>query len=376
MELFFDLVYVFAVTQLSHKLLEEVTGRAALETLVLFAGVWWAWNYTAWATNWIDPDRTQVRVLLLVLMVLSLVMSAAIPEAFGDRGLDFAVAYVAMQVVRAGFMVWALRGEAMGRNYSQLLAWSAFGGVAWIAGALVDGDTRLVLWIVALAIDYGAPAVGFVLPRLGRTPMSDWSLSPGHLAERCQLVVIIALGESLLVTGQTFAGLDHTTATVAAFVVAFLGSAALWWLYFARHARAAAERVARSDDPARLGRGGYAYAHAVMVAGVIVTAVGDELVIAHPTGHVDTATAMCVLGGAALFAAGMAMFVVSTQGLDHFERVMIAVWFGAIIVLGYAAAQASPLVLAIVTTALLFALVAAAAWHASAEDEAELVRPA
>jgi low temperature requirement protein LtrA len=284
MELFFDLVYVFAVTQLSHKLLRGVTARAALETLVLFGGVWWAWNYTAWATNWIDPDRTPVRVLLLVLMALSLVMSAAIPTAFGGQGVTFAVAYVAMQLVRGGFMVFALRGQVMGRNYAQLLAWSAFGGVAWVTGALVRGDARLVLWIVALVIDYGAPAVGFVLPWVGRTAMRDWSLSPGHLAERCQLVVIIALG-----------------------------------------------------------RGGYAYAHAhaVMVAGVIVTAVGDELVIAHPTGGVNTAIALCVLGGAALFASGMAWFVFSTQGLDQFERAMTAMWFAGIVVLGYAAAQAS-----------------------------------
>ncbi len=112
MELFFDLVYVFAVTQLSHTLAGHLTGRGAVETLVLFAGVWWAWNYTAWATNWIDPDRLPVRALMIVLMLLSLVMSAAIPEAFAGQGMAFAAAYVAMQLVRAGFMVWALRGRS------------------------------------------------------------------------------------------------------------------------------------------------------------------------------------------------------------------------------------------------------------------------
>jgi low temperature requirement protein LtrA len=117
-ELFFDLVYVFAVTQLSHLLLGHLTGRGALETGVLLAAVWWAWNSTAWATNWVDPDQPPVRVLLIGLMLLGLIMSAAIPEAFRSRGLEFAVPFVAMGLVRGGFMVYALRGSRMGRNSS------------------------------------------------------------------------------------------------------------------------------------------------------------------------------------------------------------------------------------------------------------------
>jgi low temperature requirement protein LtrA len=369
MELFFDLVYVFAVTQLSHTLAEHLSVRGAVETLVLFAGVWWAWNYTAWATNWIDPEQLPVRVLLIALMLLSLVMSAAIPEAFKDQGMAFAAAYVAMQLVRAGFMVWAFRGQVMGRNYAQLLAWSALAGAAWIAGALAEGDARLALWILALAIDYGAPLVGFALPGVGRTPMRDWSLSPGHLAERCQLVVIIALGESVLVTGQGFAELERATQTVLAFVVAFLGSAALWWLYFARHAEAAVSRVSQSDDPARLGRGGYAYSHAIMVAGVIVTAVGDDHVIAHPTGSVEAATALTVLGGPAIYLIGMMLFVLTTGGLDRFERIASAGVFALLAVLGLAAQALSPLALAVGATACLIVLVALAALHARDEQE-------
>lgn len=119
MELFFDLVYVFAVTQLSHYLLGHLTARGAIEALVLFLAVWWAWNYTAWATNWIDPDQPEVRGLMVVLMLISLVMSAAIPEAFGDKAVSFAAAYVTLQLVRSAFMVVALRGARMG---SQLRA--------------------------------------------------------------------------------------------------------------------------------------------------------------------------------------------------------------------------------------------------------------
>src|SRR5712691_10147955 len=149
-ELFFDLVYVFAVTQLSHSLREHLTVRGALETLVLFLAVWWAWNYTAWATNWIDPDHAAVRLLMIALMLLSLVMSAAIPQAFGDRGAAFALAYVALQVVRSVFMVVAFRGARMGRNYAQLLAWSCIAGAAWVAGGFAHGDTRLLVWIAAV----------------------------------------------------------------------------------------------------------------------------------------------------------------------------------------------------------------------------------
>ena len=220
MELFFDLVYVFAITQLSHTLLNHLTARGALETAVLFTAVWWASNYTAWATNWIDPDQPQVRALMVTLMLLSLVMSAAIPEAFTSRALAFALAYVAIQVLRSGFMVAALRGQVMRQNYAQLLTYSAIAGAFWIGGAFVEGDARLAIWIVALAIDLGAPLHGFWLPRLGSTPLADWTLAGGHLAERCQLVLLIALGESILAAGATFSELARVTAeVVAAFCV-------------------------------------------------------------------------------------------------------------------------------------------------------------
>jgi low temperature requirement protein LtrA len=356
MELFFDLVYVFAVTQLSHRLLEHLTARGALETLVLFLAVWWAWNYTAWATNWIDPDQLPVRVLLVVLMLLSLLMSAAIPEAFGDRALTFAAAYVAIQIVRSAFMVAALRGDAMRRNYAHLLAWSAIAGVVWIAGALADGDARLALWIAALVVDYTAPMHGFRLPRAGATSMRAWTLAGGHLAERNQLVVIIALGESILVTGATYSALERTAAGTTAFVVAFLGSVALWWAYFAYHAEEGARRISAAFDPARMGRAGYAYAHAIMVAGIIVAAVGDEKVIAHPSSELDFATAAVILGGPALYLAGNALFNTALSGRVPRSRLVAIAVLAA---LGALAPFLTPLALAIAATAVVVGLVGA-----------------
>src|SRR5712691_1303816 len=164
-------------------------------------------------------DTPHVRLLMIGLMLLSLVMSAAIPQAFGDRGAAFALAYVALQVVRSVFMVVAFRGARMGRNYAQLLAWSCIAGTAWVVGGFAHGDTRLLVWIAAVVLDYAAPLHGFALPRLGRTPIGDWTLAGGHLAERNQLVLLIALGESILAIGATFAGLSWRASVVGAFVV-------------------------------------------------------------------------------------------------------------------------------------------------------------
>ena len=309
MELFFDLVYVFAVTQLSQYLGAHLTARGAVQTLVLFLAVWWAWNYTAWATNWIDPERPLVALLMLVLMGISLVMSAAIPEAFGARGVTFAVAYVSIQLLRSGFMVAAFGRQTMGRNYAQLLAWSAIAGVFWVGGAFVHGGARLAVWLIALVLDLSAPLHGFTLPGIAGTPIEQWTLSGGHLAERMQLVLLIALGESVLRVGETFASETGSLAVDAAFVIGFVGTASLWAVYFLRGAEQGAAAISRSPEmAARLGRAAYAYAHAIMVGGVIVVAVGIMLAISDPTASVSTAVAITMLGGPVLYLSGLVMF--------------------------------------------------------------------
>ena len=309
MELFFDLVYVFAVTQLSHLLLEHLSLRGAFQTLLLLLAVWWAWIYTTWITNWFDPDRRAVRLMLLGVMLASLFMSATLPAAFGEHGLSFAVAYVVMQVGRSLFAVAALGDDpSLRRNFQRILTWSAVSGLLWLAGGAAAGAAREALWLAAVAVDYAAPVVGFYTPGLGRSRTTDWTITGGHLAERCQLFLIIALGESIVVTGTTFGGLPFAADTVAAFVVAFLGSVVLWWLYFDRGAEDSSEVIARAADPGRLGRSAYTYFHLPMVAGIIVAAVGDELTIAHPGGVTSPATVAVVLGGPALFLAGHALF--------------------------------------------------------------------
>ena len=308
-ELFFDLVFVFAVTQLSHSLVAHLDVTGAVHVTLLLLAVWWVWIYTSWVTNFLDPERIPVRVCLFVLMLAGLLLSSSIPEAFGKRGLVFAGAYVFMQVGRTAFFLWAIRGQPRPavRNFQRVLAWLLLSSVFWISGGFAAGHARLGLWTVALLLELVSPVVYFWVPGLGRSSTADWNVEGGHLAERCALFVIIALGESLLVTGATFAALDWNAVAVAGLVVALVGSVAMWWVYFDTGAERASRRIRHSTDPGRQARTAYTYLHAPIVGGVIVGAVGDELLLSHPE-HLTGAGIAALIGGPALYLAGNALF--------------------------------------------------------------------
>lgn len=358
-ELFFDLVFVFAITQLSHTLLEHLSLGGLLQATLLFMAVWWVWIYTSWVTNWLDPEKTPVRLLLFALMLAGLVLSTSIPQAFDSKGLAFAGAYVFMQLGRSLFMLWALKGHSPAnyRNFKRVACWLALSGVFWIAGAFADGEARLGLWVVALALEYVAPSLGFWTPGLGASTTSDWDVEGGHLAERCALFVIIALGESVLVTGATFAKLAWTPVTVAAFAVAFAGSLAMWWIYFNIGAERGSRQIAAADDPGRLARLVYTYLHLPLVAGIVVAAVGDELVLAHPTGHTDVKTAAVLLGGPALYLAGNLLF---KRASARYYPLSHLVGLGLLVLLIPVASLASPLAFSGCTT---LVLVIVAIWE-------------
>ncbi len=355
-ELFFDLVFVFAVTQLSHSLSEHFTFMGAAQTLLLMLAVWWVWIYTTWVTNWLDPERLPVRLALLGLMLLGLILSSSIPKAFESRGLAFAGAYVGMQVGRTLFFLWAVKGHhGMARNFQRILAWLAFAGVFWIAGGLTEDTARLALWTLALGLEYVSPSLGFWVPGLGCSTTSDWNVEGGHMAERCGLFIIIALGESILVTGATFSGLPWTPGTVAAFAVSFLGSLAMWWLYFDTSAEVGRRTISISTDPGQLARLAYTYVHLFLVAGIIVAAVADEFVLAHPFGQAAPKTAVAVLGGAALYLIGDALFKWAIAG-----RLPVSPIAG-VLVLGLlvpASPAVSPLALMTLTTLVIMAVAA------------------
>nr|WP_229751340.1 low temperature requirement protein A [Undibacterium terreum] len=318
-ELFFDLVFVFAVTQLSHTLLKHATPAGALHTGLLFLAVWWVWIYTLWITNWLDPDRVPVRLMLFVLMLAGLVLSASLPEAFGDKGLVFALVFVGMQVGRTLFMLWAIRHGSpdLLRNFLRVLVWLLLSAAFWIAGGIAEESDRLICWIAALCIEYISPALFFWVPGLGRSTTADWNVEGGHLAERCSLFIIIALGESILVTGATFAELAWSASTLAAFAIAFIGSAAMWWIYFNIGAERGSHHISKSQDPGRIARMVYTYIHLLIVGGVIVGAVGDEMLLAHPDGHLTGAAIAAITGGPMLFLFGNLLFKWLTSPLDR-----------------------------------------------------------
>lgn len=308
-ELFFDLVFVFAVTQLSHTLLAHLSILGAVQVALLMIAVWWVWIFTSWITNWLDPETLPVRLGLFGLMIAGLLLSSSIPEAFTERGLMFASAFVFMQVGRTLFAIWAVRGEplAMTRNFQRILVWLMVSAVFWIGGALVEGEQRLLCWALALLIELISPSLYFWVPGLGRSTLSDWNVEGNHMAERCGLFVIIALGESLLVTGATFAELTLSSSALLAFLVSVLGSIGMWWVYFDSGAERAHHRIAHSTDPGRQARIAYTYLHVLIVAGVIVSAVADELVLTHPD-HASDAGIIVIIGGPWIFLLGNALF--------------------------------------------------------------------
>jgi len=361
-ELFFDLVYVFAVTQLSHHLLHQPTAVGALQTAVLLAMVWLVWAYTAWVTNWLDPERLPVRLLLIALALVSLVMSAALPTAFGRWGLVVGGAYAVMQIGRSLFMVIVLRGQPLLPNFQRILAWCVVSGVLAVVGGIVTGPARGWLWLAAVAVDTLGGLAGFYTPGLGRSTTTEWTIEGAHLAERCQAFILIALGESVVIIGGTLSGLLATTVTwaeIGAFVTAVVGSVGLWWLYFDRSAGEAAAVIARSADPGRMGRTAYHLIHPIMVAGIIVVAAGDEVVLSEPGAPATGSTAWLVLGGTALFIAGHAAFKIAVWRVVSWPRVAAIV---TLALLGLPAGSLPALALGLCATVVVLGVAVADHW--------------
>jgi low temperature requirement protein LtrA len=358
LELFYDLVFVFAITQVSHLLLDDLSwdgaGHAALALLV----VWWAWNYTTWVTNELDPDSTVVRLVLIGVMLGSLVMAVAIPQAFGEHGLLFAGSYVAIQVGRHTFLTFvaAERGTLEREAAGRILTWFLVAGVFWIVGGLADGVERTALWLMALAIDYAAPLVLYWVPGRQRLTGATWQVETSHFAERFQLFMIIALGETIVLTGATTTEQALDIARMAAFGCAFLATAAFWWLYFNYVAGIAQRRLALASDPTRLARDAYTYLHVLMVAGVILAAVGDELVIAHPTDELPAKELAAVVGGPVLYLVAHVLFRLRMAGSVSWKRLSGAL---ACLAVGAVGGFAPALVVAALLVAVLVAVIAA-----------------
>ncbi|WP_456787836.1 low temperature requirement protein A [Cellulomonas sp. P5_C5] len=356
-ELFFDLVFVFAVTQLSHSLIAHPDLTTLLHTLILGWAVWWLWIDTTWVTNWLDPDKVPVRTMLLVLMGLGLLMSSAIPEAFEGKALLFAVPFVLIQVGRTLFTVWAMgrHWPENAQNFVRITVWLSVSGAFWIAGALThDERTRLVLWVVAALLDVAGPRALFWVPGLGPTNPHTWSVRGSHMAERVSLFLIISLGESIIVTGTAFAELELDATTLLAFLAAFASTVLMWLLFFDRSEQSATAYFSSQPNPGMVAQTAYTYVPFLLIVGIVLTAVADEVVLLHPLGHTETWTAGLICGAAAVYLLGNAFFRRATGG-----RWSVAHLLGVVAVLGVFLLRdaVTPLALNWVTNGVLLAVI-------------------
>ena len=318
LELFFDLVYVFAIGQLSHHLLAHVDLRTGAETAIMSLAVVYAWYMTAWGANWLDPDRLPVRLLLVGLMFASLLMSVSIADAFDGRAWLFVGGYLLLQIGRSVFLIVALRGKALGEHFVNDLVWELATGVLWVAGAIAEGDARLVLWGLAVVATQAGVWSLHWLPGRGRAiDLEHTGIAAGHLIERFRLFFIIALGETVLTTGNAFTDQPFTLERVLALAIAFTGTVALWWCYFQRAEGVGVGVAQASDDAGRVAWLG-TWTLTLIVLALIGIAVGDELAIAHPGDDATLGFTILAFGGPALFLLAQVFFL--GWALGHVPR--------------------------------------------------------
>jgi len=355
LELFFDLVYVFTVSQLARHLLDHVDARGMAETLVLTLAVMYAWFMTVWTSNWLDADRQPVRLLLLGLMFASLVMSTSISEAFGDRAWLFVAGYLTIQIGRTVFAVYAFRGHRLHGHFANALVWEVGVAPVWIAGAVVGGDAQLALWALATLVTYGGVIAGHPLPGHRSPFSSDSQIYAEHLLERFRLFFLIALGETVLTLGNAFAGQPLQADRLLVLAVAFTGTVALWWCYFHRAEEVGVSAVQDTADPARIVAFGN-YTLIAMVVGIVAIAVGDELAIADPGGAVGLSEAVLVFGGPAIFLLAQTVFMRRATGEPPQSRIVACL---ALLALSLLTAPLSLLAAVTAASAVLVAVAAA-----------------
>jgi low temperature requirement protein LtrA len=318
LELFFDLVYVFAIGQLSHHLVAHVDLRTGAETVVMALAVFYAWYMVAWGANWLDPDPLPVRAALVGLMFASLLMSVAIGDAFDGRAWLFVTGYLLLQLGRSAFLIVALRGRPQGEHFVNDLIWELLAGVLWVAGAIADVDARLVLWGLAVACAYTGAGVQHWLPGRGRRVDAEHTEIAGrHLLERFRLFFIIVLGETVLTMGSAFADEPFELERLLALAIGFTGTVALWWCYFQRAEALGVEAAEHAEDAGTIGLWG-TWTLTLIVLALIGIAVGDELAIAHPRDDATLGFTVLAFGGPALFVLAQILF--QHAALGHIPR--------------------------------------------------------
>ncbi len=303
LELFFDLVFVLAITQCTALMAAQPTWAGLGRGLLVLAVLWWAWTAYAWLTSVIDPEADATRITMFAAMSAMLVASLCVPQAFGDLALAFAMAYAAVRVIQIVLFVLASPDDGdLRRSVTSLAASTTVAVALLVAASCLDGIAQGAMWVLAILFDVGGP---FLFGSAG------WRLVPGHFAERHSLILIIALGESIVAIGV---GAEHVGIDAPVVAVAVLGvflSAALWWLHFDVVALATERRlVAMVPGQAQnaLARDAYSYLHLLLVAGIVLVALGLKTVIAHVADPLPIEVATALAGGVALYLVGHVMF--------------------------------------------------------------------
>jgi low temperature requirement protein LtrA len=330
LELLWDLVFVFAVTQVTTLLSHERTWAGFGRSMLVLALIWWAWSAFVWAANAQSANSPVLRVCLLLATMFILISGLAVPEAFGREGTLFACSYAAVRFLHLALYVDASRqGNA---------SWSAIAGFGLtvvigmallIGGSFVSGTGRAVCWLVALAIDYAGPAW------LTRERLRGLQhVAVAHFAERYSLFVIICLGESIVTIGVGARGEQLSTALVAAVSLGLLITVGLWWTYFDRFAQAAEARLREHDDPVLAAADAYSYLHLVIVAGIIIFAVGINSVVHAVDKPLHDAARLALCGGVALYLLGHVAFRLRILGEFGYEKAVVAAALLALYAIG------------------------------------------
>jgi low temperature requirement protein LtrA len=318
LELFFDLVFVFGLTQVTSLASADPTWSGLARGMFVLAALWWAWAAYAWLTNTIDPDEGAARLAVFGAMAAMLIVGLAAPGAFDDDALLFGVAYLAVRVLHIVLYALAADDEDIRGAVMRLAPTSIVAPGLILGAAALDGTAQGIVWLVALAVDYSGPLFGG-----GR----GWRVFPAHFAERHGLIVIIALGESIVAIGIGAAGIDLDGRVVLAAILGVVVSAALWWSYFdvvaivAERKMTEAKGVARS----RIARDSYSYLHLPMVAGIILLALGVKKTIGHVDEPLEPVPAVALCGGVALYYLAHIAFRLRNVRSVNWQRLVAAV---------------------------------------------------
>ena len=320
LELFFDLVFVFALTQVTGFLADHLTWVGMIQGAALLAVLWWAWGGYAWLTNAVPAEEViPARLVILTAMAAMLVASLAVPDAFGEYGVLFGLSYFVVRLLQVLLYALATGGTPETRRaILRLSTGFLLAPALLIVAGFLDGFAQGLLWIFALLIDYGVALVGGV---------SGFRVHAGHFVERHGLVIIIALGESIVAVGVGVSGLTIGAGVIVATVLGVALAAGLWWAYFDLVMLAAERRLsrARGEERARLARDSYSYLHLPMVAGIIFVALGVKQTLAHVGDPLGIIPAVALCGGVALYLLGHNAFRLRDVGSVSVPRLVVTV---------------------------------------------------